>query len=66
VLPEFRGRGIHRALIADRARRAESMHCELITSQASADGVSERNMATMGLVRVHLRGTYPAPTAAAT
>ncbi len=59
VLPAFRGRGIHAALIADRARRAEAMSCELVTSQAEAGGPSERNIERMGLVRLHVRGNYP-------
>jgi MOSC domain-containing protein YiiM/GNAT superfamily N-acetyltransferase len=58
VLPEFRGRGIHAALIADRARRAEVLNCELVTTQAELGGASERNMMRMGLVRLHLRGNY--------
>jgi MOSC domain-containing protein YiiM/GNAT superfamily N-acetyltransferase len=61
VLPEFRGRGIHAALIADRARRAEAMNCDLVTSQAERGSQSERNMERMGLVRLHVRGNYPVP-----
>jgi len=60
VLPDFRGRGVHAALIADRARRAAAMNCELVTSQAELGSASERNMERMGLVRVHVRGNYPA------
>jgi MOSC domain-containing protein YiiM/GNAT superfamily N-acetyltransferase len=62
VLPAFRGRGIHRALIADRARRAAALNCDLVTSQAELGGASERNLMGMGLVRLHVRGNYPVPS----
>ena len=58
VLPEFRGRGIHAALIAARARMAEEKGCELITAQAETDGQSEHNMRRMGLARVHVRDVF--------
>ena len=58
VLPEFRGRGIHAALIAARARMAEEKGCELITAQAETDGQSEHNMRRMGLARVHVRDVH--------
>ncbi|MET1232767.1 MAG: GNAT family N-acetyltransferase [Candidatus Limnocylindrales bacterium] len=61
VLPAFRGRGIHRALIADRARRASALNCDMVTSQAELGGASERNLTGMGLVRLHVRGNYPVP-----
>jgi MOSC domain-containing protein YiiM/GNAT superfamily N-acetyltransferase len=58
VLPGFRGRGIHAALIAARARMAEEKGCELITAQAETDGQSEHNMRRMGLARVHVRDVH--------
>ena len=54
----FRGRGIHAALIAARARMAEEKGCELITAQAETDGQSEHNMRRMGLARVHVRDVH--------
>jgi len=61
VLPAYRGRGVHAALIADRAWRASELNCDLLTSQAERGGASERNMERMGLVRLHVRGNYAAP-----
>jgi GNAT superfamily N-acetyltransferase len=60
VLPEYRGRGIHAALIADRARRAQALNCDLVTSQAELGGASERNLRRMGFATLHVRGNYPA------
>lgn len=60
VLPAFRGRGIQRALIADRARRSEVLHADLVMSTAEAGSISERNLAAMGLVRIHERSVYQA------
>ena len=61
VLPEFRGRGIQAALIADRARRAEALAFDLVTSQVEQAGSSERNLMRMGFARLHTRGLYRAP-----
>lgn len=58
VLPEFRGRGIHAALIAVRARLAEEKGCELVTAQAETDGRSEHHMRRMGLARIHVRDVH--------
>lgn len=58
VLPWARGRGIHAALIAARARLAETHGCTLITAQADTDSQSERNMLRMGLERLLVRGVY--------
>ncbi|HET7026547.1 MAG TPA: GNAT family N-acetyltransferase [Candidatus Limnocylindrales bacterium] len=40
VAPEWRGRGIHRALIAARARQAAEVGCELVAIEASTDNVA--------------------------
>ncbi|HEY6057664.1 MAG TPA: GNAT family N-acetyltransferase [Candidatus Limnocylindrales bacterium] len=65
VLPEARGRGIQRALIAFRARLAAQLECEHVTAQAALDGASDRNLRAMGLERVWVRGIYRSDPAAA-
>ncbi len=58
VAPAARGRGIHRALVAARARAATEAGCDLIGSSTNPGNVSERNLATMGLVPLATRGLY--------
>jgi uracil-DNA glycosylase family 4 len=58
VLPAYRGRGIHAALIAARARLAEQLGCTGLTTQATLGGPSERNQLRMGFERVWRRGVY--------
>jgi MOSC domain-containing protein YiiM len=58
VLPWARGRGVHGALIAARARLAETKACTLVTGQADTDSQSERNMLRLGLERLLVRGAY--------
>jgi len=58
VLPAFRGRGIHAALIAARARLAEHLGCTVLATQAAFEGASERNQLRMGFERVWRRGVY--------
>ncbi len=58
VLPEWRGRGIQRALIAARARLAQELGCDTVSSQAAPDTVSARNLARMGLATVAVRDVY--------
>ncbi len=58
VLPAYRGRGIHAALIAARARLAERLGCTVLTTQVAYDGPSERNQLRMGFERVWRRGVY--------
>ncbi len=58
VLPEWRGRGIQRALIAARARLAAQVGCDTVTSQAAPDTVSARNLQRMGLATVAIRDVY--------
>ena len=68
VIPSARGRGIQRALIAARTRLAESLGCDVMTSQAPPGGPSERNLAQMGLERLWTRPVYryDPPTATST
>ncbi len=58
VLPAFRGRGVHAALIAERARTAGALGCDLVTASARLDGPSERNMVRRGLRRIWTRCLY--------
>ena len=58
TLPAFRGRGIHAALTAARARRAEELGLVMLTSQAADGGVSARNLERMGMRTVWRRGLY--------
>jgi GNAT superfamily N-acetyltransferase len=65
VLPEARGQGIQRALIADRARRAEAMGCRRIMATADLDGTSAANLTAMGIPRIWSRAEYRFNPAAA-
>ena len=58
VLPAFRNRGVHAALIAARARTAAELGCDVVAGWARQDGPSERNMVRMGLRRVWTRYSY--------
>ncbi len=58
VLPEVRGRGIQRALIAARAVAAAERGATLIGSAAVPGSASERNLRAMGLVAIATRGSY--------
>jgi MOSC domain-containing protein YiiM/GNAT superfamily N-acetyltransferase len=61
VLPEARGRGIHRALIAARARAAEAIGCDLVAADGNPGTASERNQLAMGLVSLTRRVVVPIP-----
>jgi MOSC domain-containing protein YiiM/GNAT superfamily N-acetyltransferase len=58
VVPSARGRGVQRALICARARLAEELGCDLVTSQAEPGSASERNLQRMGFERVWVRPVY--------
>jgi MOSC domain-containing protein YiiM/GNAT superfamily N-acetyltransferase len=49
VAPAFRGRGIQRALIAHRVRRAVELGCTLIHAGAAEHSASQANLEAMGL-----------------
>ena len=49
TLPDFRGRGCHRALLAARVAAAAESGCELIVATAEFGSVSQRNMEAAGL-----------------
>lgn len=58
VLPDWRGRGVQRALIAARMRLAAELGCDHVTSQAAPDSISERNLSRAGLERLLIRDVY--------
>jgi MOSC domain-containing protein YiiM/GNAT superfamily N-acetyltransferase len=58
VLPEARGRGIHRALIAARARLAAEHGCDWLAATAATGTTSQRNLEAMGLRAIWTRAEY--------
>jgi len=59
VVPAWRGRGIHRALIAERARQAEAEGTLHLVAQARQGSPSARHLAAMGLRPIWSRRDYP-------
>lgn len=59
VLPEARGRGIQRALILDRVRRAAEAGSTRVMATADMGSPSEANLETLGIRRIWTRGLYP-------
>jgi GNAT superfamily N-acetyltransferase len=57
VIPEARGRGIQRAMIAARARLAEELGCEWIAAWALSGEHSSANLARAGLRRIGERAS---------
>jgi MOSC domain-containing protein YiiM/GNAT superfamily N-acetyltransferase len=58
VLAEARGRGIQRALLAERAAAARRLGCEVVGASANEGGVSARNLERVGARTVALRARY--------
>lgn len=58
VLPEARGRGVQRALLAARAARAVALGCEVIGASAVDGGASAENVRRLGFRRVATRNAY--------
>jgi MOSC domain-containing protein YiiM/GNAT superfamily N-acetyltransferase len=58
VLPEARGRGIQRALIAERARLGADAGSRTITATAEVGTVSARNLEALGMRRIWTRALY--------
>ena len=56
VLPEARGRGIQRALIADRVRRAVEAGSRRVMATAEIDTPSAANLERFGIQRIWTRG----------
>jgi MOSC domain-containing protein YiiM/GNAT superfamily N-acetyltransferase len=55
VVPAARRQGIHRALVAERARLAAAAGCDLMGAWAEAGSVSARNLAAAGFGRIGSR-----------
>jgi GNAT superfamily N-acetyltransferase len=62
VLPDVRGRGIQRALIADRVRRAEDAGNLRAMATAELGSPSAANLEAMGLSRIWTRASYRVAT----
>jgi MOSC domain-containing protein YiiM/GNAT superfamily N-acetyltransferase len=58
VLQRARGRGIQRALIAERFRLAIERRCTTAAASAPADSPSARNLESMGLEPIHAQALY--------
>jgi len=58
VLPEARGRGIQRALLAHRIRHAAEARCHRVMATADIDSVSAANLEALGLARLWSRLHY--------
>jgi MOSC domain-containing protein YiiM/GNAT superfamily N-acetyltransferase len=58
VVPESRGRGIQRALIAARARLAVERRCTVVTASALVGSPSARNLQAMGFEPIHEQALY--------
>ncbi|HLO35715.1 MAG TPA: GNAT family N-acetyltransferase, partial [Candidatus Deferrimicrobium sp.] len=58
VLPEARGRGIQRALIVDRVRRAADAGVRRVMATAEVDTVSAANLEALGIRRIWTRAHY--------
>jgi MOSC domain-containing protein YiiM/GNAT superfamily N-acetyltransferase len=58
VVPEARGQGLHRALLAERARLATTMGCTLVGGSAVPGSLSARNLEQVGFRRVGTRKQY--------
>ncbi len=59
VLPEARGAGIQRALIADRVRRAQAAGSTKVLSTAEINTISAANLEFFGIRRIWTRGHFP-------
>ena len=58
VAPQFRGRGLQRALVAARARAAIELGCDLVGAAAEPGWVSADNIERAGMRPVGTRGHY--------
>ena len=64
VLPAARGRGIQRALIAERIRLAIERRCTIVAASALVGSASARNLEGMGFRPIHRRALYRCDPAA--
>jgi GNAT superfamily N-acetyltransferase len=60
VLPQFRNRGIHGAMLRARCDRAKDAGCKVMAVTATPGGVSERNLIRHGFVPCYEKATYVA------
>jgi ribosomal protein S18 acetylase RimI-like enzyme len=59
VVPDARGRGIQRGLIAARSQRAIELGCDLLVIEAAADNVASiRNAERLGFAELSRRSVY--------
>jgi hypothetical protein len=63
ILARFRRRGLHRALLARRARDAHQLGCQLLVSETGEDlpgehGPSLKNLGRLGLQPIYLRPNF--------
>ena len=58
VLPDARGRGVQRALLAARAERAVALRCDIIGAASVDGGASSENVRRMGFRRVGTRRAF--------
>jgi GNAT superfamily N-acetyltransferase len=59
VIPSARGRGIQRAMIAERVRIAVERGCDVVGASAEPDGSSAENLRRMGMAAIGTRRHYP-------
>ncbi|MDO3412479.1 GNAT family N-acetyltransferase [Saccharibacillus sp. CPCC 101409] len=58
TLPEFRGRGLHLALLNRRIAEASARGCELIVGQCAFSSQSHRNMEHAGMKLAYIRTAW--------
>lgn len=58
TLPEYRGQGLHTALILERIKKAKQEDCQLIVGQTSYASQSYRNMEKAGMKLGYTRATW--------
>lgn len=58
VLPAYRGRGLHAALIAARLDRAKSRQCRIVFGNAAWGSQSQRNQQRAGLVMAYVKSIW--------
>lgn len=58
VVPEARGQGLHRALIAERVSLARQLGCNLVGASAEPGGVASGNLQRLGFRRLGFRQRY--------
>ncbi len=58
VLPEFRGRGVHAALIAARLHRAKARQCRIVCGNAAWGSQSQRNQQRAGLAIAYVKTVW--------